>query len=243
MPAGHSIARALLIGAALALCACSKNDLRAVNAMADANTVSISLTDKTASIDDLAFGASGGATGIPVGNHRAQLVAVSDLGSMNFVADPVTVARDHVTTVYAIGRVDAGSGRALVIETQNSDVPSSQTEVQLINAAAGQAGALDVYVTAPGALLSTQTPLASLVYSVFTEPLRIAAGTYEIRVTPSGDPSTVIYDSGSVGVALDAGSRRQITLLDHLGTGVASPLTLLFLPQGGSASTLDNGAS
>jgi hypothetical protein len=234
---------ALLCAASVLLCGCTKGDLRALNAIADSEPVDVSIADDSATINGLAFGQAGSASDIPTGNHRVLLKTDTDRGQVTFAAESTPVAVDRLTTVYAVGRIAAGTQAALVLQVQDLDVPDGQAEVQFINAAAGQTGALDVYVSNPGSVLAGQTPRASFLYATVTEPLRIAAGTYEIRVTSIGNPANVIYDSGPNGIELAGGSSRQITLADHLGTSVASPLLLLVLPRSGDAFSIAHNGS
>ncbi|MDP9203638.1 MAG: DUF4397 domain-containing protein [Gemmatimonadota bacterium] len=103
------------------------------------------------------------------------------VGTINF-----TVADGTDITVYGTG----GTGGAPItnfVTTDANPVPtSSQVELRIVNMSPS-AGALDIFVTAAGADLSTATPTAAnLAYQAASAYLVFAPGTYQVRAVPAG---------------------------------------------------------
>lgn len=97
-----------------------------------------------------------------------------------------TVAASEDRTVYAIGGAAASAITAFVTTDTNTTPAAGQARVRVVHLAP-TAGAVDVFVTAPGADLSQATPtLAGVAYRGVSGYLTIAAGTYQVRVVPAG---------------------------------------------------------
>jgi hypothetical protein len=80
-------------------------------------------------------------------------------------------------------------------------------------------------VTAPGGDISTVSPTVSnLAFKSATDYLSVAAGSYEVFVTPTGT-KTVAIDTGAIN--LTAGQIRTAVALDAPGGGV--PLSVILL--------------
>jgi hypothetical protein len=95
---------------------------------------------------------------------------------------------------------------------------------------------VDVFVTTPGADLSATAPLGTFEYKETLGPAEVAAGDYQIQVTPAGDAATVIYDSGTV--TLNDGDDLLLAAVPNTATGSA-PVTLAVLTGTGSAEIAD----
>ncbi len=122
---------------------------------------------------------------ILVGGRTLVLQKTTDptvtVGTINF-----TVADGVDLTVYATG----GTGGAAVtnfVTTDPNPVPTpSQVELRIVNLSP-TAGPLDVFVTAPGADLSTATPTATnLAYQTASPYVVVPPGTYQVRAVPAG---------------------------------------------------------
>ena len=88
-------------------------------------------------------------------------------------------------------------------------------DVQFLHGVEGQ-GALDFHLTASGEALGAASPMASLAYLetsdiVVLEP----SDDYRLRVTPAGDATTILYDSGVI--AYGVNSRRLAAAIDYFG--------------------------
>jgi hypothetical protein len=95
---------------------------------------------------------------------------------------------------------------------------------------------VDVFVTTPGADLTTTAPLGSFAFKETLGPVEVASGDYQIRVTLVGDPATVVYDSGTL--TLNAGDDLLLSAVNNTLTG-AAPISLVALTGAGSAEILD----
>jgi hypothetical protein len=105
--------------------------------------------------------------------------------------------------------------------------------VRIVNAAPGS-GAVDIYLTAPGADISSSAPsLGNISYGVTSGFASIATGaSFEIRVTPTGTkevifdstPKTFAEHSGTDIVVFGKGSGKlvNVALLNHDNTGTGS---------------------
>lgn len=136
------------------------------------------------------------------------------------IAFPVTASQDQ--TVYATG----GTGGAAVTNFATTDanpVPTStQVALRIVNMSPS-AGALDYFVTAPNADLSTATPTAANVAYQGSSPyLTLAPGTYQVRAVPAGTLPAARSTSVSVAInslALAGGTGRTVVTADKAAGG------------------------
>jgi hypothetical protein len=144
----------------------------------------------------------------------------------------ITIASGEDRTVYAIGGAGGGAVSAFSTTDTNSPAPSStQTRVRVVNMSP-TAGAIDVFVTAPNADLSTATPTVSnLAYQSLSAYLTdIAPGTYQFRAVPAGTApanrsASVVINLASFSMAGTNG--RTIVAADNSTGG--SPLRAFVL--------------
>ena len=130
----------------------------------------------------------------------------------------VAVGASEDRTVYLVGGA-AGSGVG-VFSTADTNTAPAAGQVRLrIAQMSPTAGALDVFVTAPGADLSTATPAAAnLAYQRASAYFSVAAGTYRVRAVPAGTApanraTSVVIDLNNI--ALAAGAARTIVTADN----------------------------
>ncbi|HVT34145.1 MAG TPA: DUF4397 domain-containing protein [Nevskiaceae bacterium] len=230
----------------LALCGtllagCHKDDMRAVNAIADANPMDVTVDGTSSTISSVAYGSYGTASGIKDDTYTVELSTGNDSVDVNIVVTPVTVAQKQLSTIYAIGRIADGSQAALVVQQADTDVADAQTLLQLVDAQTQLIGALDIYFTGLSDSLSGVAPLATLTYPATPAATTIRADSYRIRITPSGDQGTILFDSGaSTGVSFASADSVQLALLDNTDTTIDSKLRLLLLTRGGSLTTVQH---
>jgi hypothetical protein len=169
-------------------------------------------------------------------NYSAILVGDRSL-VLEKTADPtVTVATltftimegvDH--TVYATGGTGGGAITGWMTNDPRPAPGAGQVAVRVINMSP-TGGALDFFVTAPNADLSTATPIATnLAYHGESPYVNLAAGTYQIRAVPAGtapalrSTSVVInFTPPATPAPFPAGAGRTIVAADAATGG--SPL-------------------
>lgn len=140
---------------------------------------------------------------------------------------------DTVYSVLAVGPVAALD--ALIVTAPEADLAAGSVRAQVVHAAP-QAPAVDVYVTEPDAVLEQQNPIGSFAFGEVLDPVEVPAGDYQIRVTASGDPAAVVFDSGPVPLA--AGADLLLVAVENTGPGDA-PISLVAADAEGSVEILD----
>lgn len=137
----------------------------------------------------------------------------------------------HTLLAYATGET-----LKTVFLTDSETAPSSGTAKLRVFNASGEAGTLDVYVTASDATLAdssaTASSLASERFSSYSE---ISAGSYRIRVTGYGDKSDLRLDLDAVTLA-----SQQITTLVLSTTPGGVLVNGLFIDQKSSVTARQN---
>lgn len=161
------------------------------------------------------------ATGyIPV-EAGARRVSVAPTNTETFVIDStLRLEADTRYTVAAVNKVASIEPLLLVDET--SPPSSGKAKVRVVHGAPS-APAVDVYVTPPGAPLNQPT-LRGVLFKQFSDYLEIDAGTYQVRVTPTGT-KTVAIDSGDLTVP--DGAILTAIARDTVGGGAPFGLILL----------------
>ncbi len=139
--------------------------------------------------------------------------------------DNVTVPllADESYTLALIGRLADDSVTRMLIPNSIEPVGADNIRVQAVNLAPG-APSYDVYVTTPGADLAASAPLGGVAFREFLEPVEMPAGDYQIRVTASGDPSTVVHDTGTL--TLIEGLDLALVLVENTRMGLG-PVSLV----------------
>lgn len=123
---------------------------------------------------------------IYVGNRSLVLKRTADTNTV-VASIPFTVATGEDRSVYAIGGAGGTPVTGFFTTDDNSLPPTAtQTRVRVVHLSP-TAGAVDIFVTAPGADLATATPtLANVPFRAASAYLTVPAGTYQVRVVPAG---------------------------------------------------------
>jgi hypothetical protein len=236
-------ARFMPVIATVLLAACGGGDdvpappanavVRIVHASPDAPAVDINLNG-SASLTNLDYGQ---VTDIIV--QRPGNLNVAVLGRLPGTARPTVIGPANIPLAaggtYAVLAVNKVSAiEPLVVTRDSSAVSSSSVRLQVVHAAPA-APAVSVFVTTPGANLAASAPVGSFAFKGVLGPATINAGDYQIRVTPSGATSPVLYDSGTVTLA--GGSDLLVAALESTGPAT-SPIKLLAVPPTGAALQL-----
>lgn len=229
--------------AAVLLAACNDDDevlappadavVRIVHASPDAPAVDINLNG-SASVTNLDYGQVTDSIAQRPGSLKVAVLGRLPGTSRPTVIGPVDIplAAGGAYAVLAVNKVSAIE--PLVVTRDSATVSSSSVRLQVVHAAPA-APAVSVFVTTPGANLAATAPVGSFAFKGVLGPVTVNAGDYQIRVTPSGATSPVLYDSGTVTLA--GGSDLLVAALESTGPAT-SPVKLLAVPRSGSALQL-----
>ncbi len=177
--------------------------VRVVHASPDAPNVDV-LLDNKAVLTNVAYKAASAYLTIGAGQHTAKVNVAGTQTTV--ITESGVFAGKSDTTILAVDKVANIVG--LVLTDNNTAPTSGNVKVRVIHAAPS-APAVDVYVTAPGADLNTATPaVANAAFKDVSAYLSVVAGSYQVRVTPTGAKSPVVIDSGTV--ALTAGQSVRL---------------------------------
>ena len=239
--------KSLAMGAAFLLVGCNNSDndlpaipekptsatVKVVHAVSDAPDVSVSRTNGVV-IPNLAFGAVATPLVASAGDFKVAVDAKLPGGATARVIPETTLALTDATdyVVFAAGKAADSSIEPIVVSFPQTAVSSGNVRLRVVHAAAS-APTVDVHLTAPDATLSSGTVAATLEFTGATGDVTVPAGDYRVRITPAGNLTTVVYDSGTV--ALASATDLTIAALDSRFAG-PSPVSLLALAQGGNTS-------
>ena len=190
-----------------------------LHASPDSPSLSL-LIDGQVWIDSLHYGDGTGEIQIPSGSHTVSVQASTPGGPVTVIA-PATFDFQQNNDYVMAAEGPYASISAAVFPHMLSTVDSASTRIQFLHAAPS-APAIAVYLTAPGAPLASSTPLGSgsIAFKGATDPSDVPAGTYEIRITPAGATTPVLFDSGSF--SLFGGTDVVIAALQNVGPGTSS---------------------
>ncbi|MEO7387732.1 MAG: DUF4397 domain-containing protein [Gammaproteobacteria bacterium] len=231
------------LAASLFLAACGggggiDNELafRVIQASPDAPPVNIRI-DGVAFRSGVNYKEGTGFTFVTPRDYHFQVEAIVPGDDEIVVDQNVPLAAGKEYTVLAVGKAATASVQSLIFENAFEDIPDGNTRVQFVHVAP-DAPTYDVYITGKDASLPAATPLGQVSYG--DQPAArelIPPGTYVIRVTPAGDPDTVVFDSGELG-----GFRNRddllIVLVQNTTTGTA-PISLVVNDRFNNLEILD----
>lgn len=187
-----------------------------IHASAGAPNVDVEIGSDFAA-KNAAFGSATSAYAeVPAGTSEKIQVFAAGSDSTAVLSASQTFAMNQYYTIIAL---NTPSKLQAAIENDDLTPPSSgDCKLRVVHAST-LAGAVDVYVTAPGVSITDPknpvTPvLSSFTFGTVTKYLQVPAGSYEVRVTAAGNPSAVAIDTGSAGVPLTAGDIYTAVALD-----------------------------
>ena len=247
-----SAIKIMVATSALALAACDSDnsritdgfdatqtfDIQVLHGSADAPPVNV-LVDGAAVLENVDYKVGSGQLELDAGSYTIEVEAILPGGNASVIG-PVTLdfAADTVYTIAAVGSVasiDPDTALQPVVFSQARENPASGSARLAVLHGAPDAPEVDVYVTAPGADLAGSAPVGTFAFGGTIGPAEVAAGDYQIRVTPAGAPGTVVFDSGTVSLA--SGDDFFVTAVPSTSAG-SSPISLSLLTGSGSAEIL-----
>jgi hypothetical protein len=202
--------------------------LEVLHASPDAPPVNVLLDGQTL-YSSLDYAQGTGQIPVDASTSHTLAIQAQTPGAPTTVIGPLTesFAADTVYTVVAEGPV-ASIGPVVFSHPQSAIAPS-MTRVQVLHAAPA-APSVAVYVTAPGAALASSAPFATFAFKGSVGPTDIPSGEYEIRVTPAGAVTPVLFDSGTVN--LEPGEDLLLAAVQNTGPGTA-PVAIASVDQNG----------
>ncbi len=211
---------AAFAAATLTLAGCGGSSSRAyvkfIHASPGAPAVDVQIKDKFAA-QNAGYGTATSAYApVPAGTSEKIQVFVAGKDSTAVLSANQTFTKNQYYTILALNTPDKLQA---AIENDDLTAPTSgNCKIRVVHGAPS-AGAVDVYVTAPGVIINDpKNPVAPVLsdftFGTVTKYLQVPAGSYEIRVTAHGDPSTVAIDTGAAGVPVSAGSIYTAIALD-----------------------------
>jgi hypothetical protein len=199
----------------------SVNDagVRLINALTAAQALDF-LVDGQVASTGTAFGAASPYVGVSATSHRLQARgSASGTVLIDFTRD--LASGGSFSLIPAPGLSQFG---ALFI--QDDPTPAAgRAKLRGINVAAAP-GPVSIYITGVADDISSATPaIPALVFGSASSYVTVPPGSYRIRITPVGAPSTILVDSGSLSLA--AGSVRTLLVTDAPGGGLPTTLSVI----------------
>ncbi len=152
-------------------------------------------------------------------------------------ATPTPLSAGNDYTFIVIGKDADDTVQLMQFESPIEVVPAGNARVQVAHAAPG-VDPVDVYLTAPGDILSAAVPIAQATYGTADARQLVPVGTYVISVTPAGMPDTVLFDSGEL--TLQSGRDLLLVAVANTTTDTASvPISLVVNELRVTADILD----
>jgi len=168
------------------------------------------------------------------GTYTVQVDGILPGGNATVIGPvDLDLAGEMIYTIAAVN--DVAAIEPVVISQPDVAVSAGSARLFVLHGAAA-APMVDVFVTAPGADLAASAPVGTFSFKETIGPAEVAAGDYQIRVTAAGDPSAVVFDSGTV--ALNDGDDLTVAAVPSTSGGPA-PISLVALNGAGSLEILD----
>jgi len=168
------------------------------------------------------------------GTYSVQVDGILPGGNATVIGPvDLDLAADTIYTIVAVNNVAAIE--PVIISQPDIAVAAGSARLFVLHGAA-DAPQVDVFVTAPGADLTASAPVGTFAFKETIGPAEVAAGDYQVRVTAAGDPSAVVFDSGTV--TLSDGDDLTVTAVPNISGGSAA-ISLVALNGVGSLEILD----
>jgi hypothetical protein len=207
--------------------------LQVLHGSPDAPAVNV-LVDGGEVLSDVDYKVGSGQLTLDEGTYSVQVDGILPGGNATVIGPvDLDLAADTIYTVVAVNNVAAIE--PVVISQPDIAVAAGSARLFVLHGAA-DAPQVDVFVTAPGADLTASAPVGTFAFKETIGPAEVAAGDYQVRVTAAGDPSAVVFDSGTV--TLNDGDDINITALPNTSGG-AAPISLVALNGTESLEVLD----
>jgi hypothetical protein len=207
--------------------------LRVIHASPDAPNVNVVSGTSTIAAN-LAFKQATPLSDVASGTVTLRINGIVPGGTPTVIG-PLNLSLTENVAYSVIAVNEVAAIRPLLIASQISTPSAGTFRAQVVHAAPN-APAVDVYVTAPTALLTQSTALGRLAFGEVTNATSAPAGDYRIRVTLANNPNAIVFDSGTVPLA--SGADLTVVAVENTGPGSA-PISLLVASGTTTAEILD----
>lgn len=178
--------------------------LQVVHASPDAPAVDV-LADGNVLVPGLTFPTATDFLSVPAATYSVSVTVAGNAGAIAIGSVDLELLAGSRTSVLAVDELAVID--ALVLADDARRV-STNAKVRIVHAAPA-AGAVDIYVTAVGADITTTDPtLEDVAFKANTGYLALAAGDYDVTVTPTGSktaaigPASISISDGGVYTAI-----------------------------------------
>ena len=215
-------------------------ELTAVNfevlhASQDAPPVNVAIG--SAAADGLDYGQSYFVT-TTAGSLDVQVDGIIPGGNATVIG-PATLDTNDGERITIIAANAVADIEPLILVDEQPAVDPAEVRVRIVHAAS-IAPMVDVYVTDTTTDITTVAPVGTFSFRDVLGPLTVPAGEYRIRVTPAGDPATVVFDSGAV--ELPGGGDLVVAAIVNVATG-ESPIELAVLTGSAALRLVDSSST
>ena len=239
------IASSVILGAAL-ITGCSSDDagsaaVRIIHASSDAPPVDIKLNGAVAA-PGLDYPMSTGFVTIEAGTYDVAVDAIVPGGNLEGVisVDDIAFEKDQRYTVVAID--DTANISEFVAEESAATPAADEVAISVLHAATSVQGSdVEVYVTAPGADISSTAANFAFDFKGQVDAGALPAGEYQIRVVAGGNTANPAYDSGTVDLSGFGGQKLLLVAVNTVNstTQAASPVKLMAYTDSAQVEILD----
>lgn len=201
--------------------------VRAVHASSTAPNVDAK-AGNTFFAQNLAFGSASTYTKVPSEATETYNFYAAGSDSTSVLNTTGPLLKNTVVTVFALGELSHAIAVAKVEDpVMDAAIPASgDAKVRVVHGSY-LAGPVDVYVTAPGTMLtkSVAPVLTNFTFGTVSPYVTVPAGDYEVQVTPTGNQGTVLITVPSV--TLSSGQLYTAIAVDPTAAAGSEPSVVL----------------
>lgn len=196
--------------------------VRVIHASPDAPSVDVIVNDDTANpvLSGVPYPAFSGYLALPPATYNFKVTPENNPGVVVIDADLELEAG----TLYSVYATDVLSSITPLVLVDDNRPIATEARVRILHLAPG-AGAVDIYVTAPGADIGVAEPaITGFELREETGYLSLAGGSYDVTVTAAGTKTVAI---GPATLALENGGIYTVAARDATGGGAPFGVILL----------------